>query len=83
MARVIRSSGSWVTEEATYRLIATGGVIMPIASPTTMIRPKCTGSMPSWVTSGSNTGVRMIRALAVSMNTPVSRITATTSSRMT
>ena len=38
----IRSIGSPVIPEATNRLMATGGVIIPIAMPTTNRIPKCT-----------------------------------------
>ena len=44
--------GSPVMPEATNRLMATGGVIMPIAIPTTNTMPKCIRLMPIAFTSG-------------------------------
>ena len=70
----IRSIGSPVIPEATNRLMATGGVIMPMAIPTTKRIPKCTVLMPMALTSGRNTGERIMIAEEVSMKTPASRM---------
>ena len=59
---------------ATNRLMATGGVIMPMAMPTTNRMPKCSVDTPSARTRGRNTGVRMMMAEEVSMNTPAIRM---------
>ena len=69
--------------EATNRLMATGGVIMPMAMPTTKRMPKCRVEMPSARTSGRKTGVRMMIAEDVSMNTPATRIIREIRKRMT
>ena len=70
----IRSIGSPVIPEATNRLMATGGVIIPMAIPTTNRIPKCTVLIPMALTSGRNTGERMMIAEEVSMKTPASRM---------
>ena len=70
----IRSIGSPVIPEATKRLMATGGVIMPMAIPTTNRIPKCTVLIPMALTSGRNTGERIMIAEEVSMKTPASRM---------
>ena len=66
--------GIFVTEDATNRSIATGGVIIPIAIPTVNISPKCMRLTPSILINGRNTGVRSIIAEDVSMNTPAMSI---------
>ena len=79
----IFSSDSPVMPEATNRLMATGGVIMPMAMPTTKRMPKCRVEMPSARTSGRKTGVRIMIAEDVSMNTPATRIIREIRKRMT
>ena len=69
--------------EATNRLMATGGVIMPMAMPTTNSTPKCSVEMPSARMSGRKTGVRMMIAEEVSMNTPAIRMISEIRKRMT
>ena len=63
-----------VTLEATNRLIATGGVIIPMEMPIVKIRPKWTRLIPNALTSGRKTGVSRITAEDVSMNTPAIKI---------
>ena len=48
----------------------TGGVISPMPRLTIMIMPKCTGSMPRVLTTGSRMGVRMRISGAMSISVP-------------
>ena len=73
-ALAIFSIGRPVMPVATNKLIATGGVIIPIAIPTTKRMPKCRVDTPNARTNGRNTGVRIIIAEDVSMKTPAIRI---------
>ena len=57
-------------EEATKRFTPIGGVTKPTARFTTIITPKCIGSMPISVTIGSNIGVRINIAGVVSITIP-------------
>ena len=70
----IFSIGSPVMPEATNRLMATGGVIMPMAIPTTNTIPKCTRLIFIALTKGKNTGVKIMMAEDVSINTPAIRM---------
>lgn len=70
----IFSIGCPVILVATYRLIATGGVIIPIAIPTTKRIPKWSVEIPRPRMRGRKTGVRRMIAEEVSMNTPATRI---------
>ena len=79
----IFSSGRFVMPDATNRLMATGGVIMPMAMPTTNRMPKCSVEIFSARTSGRKTGVRMMIAEEVSMNTPATRMMREIRNRMT
>ena len=63
--------------------MATGGVIMPMAMPTTKRMPKWSVEMPSARTSGRKTGVRMMIAEEVSINTPAIRMMSEIRNRMT
>ena len=75
--------GSPVIPVATNRLMATGGVIIPMAMPTTNRMPKCSVDTFSARTSGRNTGVRMMIAEEVSINTPAIRMMMEISSMIT
>ena len=48
------------TAVATNKFAPYGGVINPIANATVITSPKCTGSIPNFVTIGSNIGVKII-----------------------
>jgi hypothetical protein len=48
-----------VMPEATYRFRPTGGWHMPTSMFTTMMMPKCTGSMPSFMAMGNRMGARI------------------------
>ena len=61
----------------------TGGVSRPIIRFSTMIRPKCTGSMPSLAMIGMNTGTRIVIAAIVSMKQPTNSRKMLASSRNT
>ena len=74
--------GSPVIPEATKRLMATGGVIMPMARPTAKTTPKWTRFTPMAFTSGRNTGVSRMIAEEVSMNTPATRMMSPIRKRM-
>src|SRR6266542_2483424 len=63
--------------------IPTGGVSSPIIRFSTMIRPKCTGSMPSFAMIGMNTGTRIVIAAIVSMKQPIKSKNTLASSRNT
>ena len=77
-AFAITSIGLPVMPDATKRLMATGGVIIPIAIPTTKRMPKWIRSTPIPCTSGNKTGVKIIIADDVSINTPAMMITRAT-----
>ena len=67
----------------TNRTTPTGGVIMPMVRLTARMIPKWIGSTPTDVARGSSSGVKMTRALIVSMNVPTkSRIRLMMSSIM-
>ena len=72
--REILSIGKPVIPEATNKFMATGGVIMPIAMPTTNKTPKCIVETPRAFINGRKTGVSRIIALEVSMKTPAVKI---------
>ena len=66
------------------RLTPNGGVSKPIIRLRTMTRPKCRGSMPTLVSNGARTGIRMLMAAMVSIKQPMNnkktlRIKSTTS----
>src|SRR6266511_4159699 len=65
------------------RTMPTGGVSRPIIRFSTMIRPKCTGSMPSLAMIGMNTGTRIVIAAIVSMKQPTKSRKILASSRKT
>ena len=58
---------------ATMRTLATGGVCCPMPRLTVTMRPKCTGSMPTALTSGITTGTTRMIAAAECRNMPSSR----------
>src|SRR5699024_5468129 len=58
------------TLEATNKLTPIGGVTKQIASATTRMTPKSTGSIPIQVTTRRRIGVKIINAEIVSMNMP-------------
>ena len=68
---------------ATNRLAPSGGVRNPISQQSTNMIPKCTGSTPTFLTTGRRTGVsRMIWAM-LSIHMPMKMRTAQTIARMT
>ena len=77
----IRSSEIRATVHAAKRLTPNGGVIMPMARFTTMIRPKCTGSMPKCMATGAKIGASTMMAALVSMNIPMRNSAALTPSK--
>ena len=66
----IRSKGTLDTLDRTYSTMPTGGVRSPIIRFSIMMIPKWTGSTPMAVTTGRNTGVRMMMDGVESMNMP-------------
>lgn len=58
---------------ATKRFSPNGGVNMPIAPLTTIIIPKCTGSIPKLSASGRNNGANIVVDDAGSINIPTIR----------
>lgn len=62
--------GKFAMLDDTNRVIPTGGVDKPIARFVTVIRPKCMGSMPNFVTIGSKMGTIKIIAGVVSRIVP-------------
>ncbi len=77
----MRSSEILATVQAANRLTPNGGVIMPSARFTTMITPKCTGSMPKCIATGARIGASTMIAALVSMNMPITNSAALTPSR--
>src|SRR6266511_1073685 len=55
------------------RITPNGGVSVPISRFTTMMMPKCTGSMPSATTVGNSVGVAIRRIAVVSMKQPLTK----------
>ena len=77
----MRSSEIFATVQAANRFTPNGGVIMPSARFTTMIRPKCTGSMPKCCATGARIGASTMMEALVSMNMPMTNSAAFTPSR--
>ena len=69
------------TVQAANRFTPKGGVIMPSARFTTMMMPKCTGSMPKCIATGTRIGASTMIAALVSMNMPIRNSAALTPSR--
>ena len=63
-------TGISVKDDATNKLTPIGGVTKPIARFTTIITPKCIGSIPIAVTIGNKIGVKIRIAGVVSMTIP-------------
>ena len=78
---MIRSSEILATVQAANRFTPKGGVIMPRARLTTMIMPKCTGSMPKCMATGARIGASTMMAALVSMNMPMTNSAALIPSR--
>ena len=80
MLKMLNGKKHIVTSGYTYigngieinRTVSTGGVIIPTAKFIQIIIPKCTGSTPSWVTTGINKGAIIIIAAPPSRNIPKS-----------
>ena len=70
MARTTSSIRSLATALPTKSTAPTGGVISPMPRFTIMIMPKCTGSMPMALATGSSTGVRIKIKGAMSIKVP-------------
>ena len=68
--RLRRSSDTFASWLATNRFAPSGGVRNATSFVTTKRIPKWIGSMPSWTTTGSRTGVTMMIVDRVSMNMP-------------
>ena len=62
---------TFVIPEVTNKATPTGGVIKPITRFKDTITPKWTGSIPSWETTGINTGTIIMIAASVSRNIPI------------
>ena len=75
------SSGIRATVQAANRFTPKGGVIMPSARLTTMITPKCTGSMPKCMATGARIGASTMIEAEVSMNMPIRNSAMFTPSR--
>jgi hypothetical protein len=69
-AFAVSSGEHSIMEEVVYKAIPTGGVMIPIVVTVIMTMPKCTGSIPNEVTTGSNIGVRRSATTVVSTNIP-------------
>ena len=78
---MIRSSDILATVHAANRLTPKGGVIMPSARLTTMMMPKCTGSIPKCMATGTKMGASTMMAAEVSMNMPMTNKAAFTPKR--
>tara|TARA_B110000881_G_scaffold191462_1_gene183447 strand:+ start:172 stop:456 length:285 start_codon:yes stop_codon:yes gene_type:complete len=50
-----------------------GGVIFPIAQPTVVTTPKCTGSTPKLCAIGKINGIKIMVAEKLSINMPIKR----------
>src|SRR5690606_10856429 len=68
---MILSSDILATAQAAKRLTPKGGVIMPMARFTTMMVPKCTGSTPNFMATGTRMGASTMMEADVSMNMPM------------
>jgi hypothetical protein len=62
--------GKFAIPDDTNRVIPTGGVLIPIARFVTVMRPKCMGSTPNFVTIGNRMGTIRIIAGVVSRIVP-------------
>ena len=58
------------TPAPTKRIVPTGGVHNPIHKLSTIMIPKCTGSIPKLVTTGKKIGVKIKTAGVMSMKVP-------------
>ena len=67
----IFSIESPVIRAATKRLIPIGGVKKPISHVRTVKIPNTTGSIPSFVTNGKNTAVKIIICATLSSHIPI------------
>jgi len=75
------SSDSPVIPQLTKRHTPTGGVAMPMAKFKTMMKPKCSGSMPNPCAMGASIGASRIIAAPDSINMPTTRRKTFTSKR--
>lgn len=73
-ATAVFSSLTLPTLEATNKLTPSGGVTNPIASETTRMIPKWTGSTPTAITTGKRIGVKTTKAEIVSINSSTWKI---------
>ena len=83
MALVTIPSGSLATAAPVKSTVPTGGVIRPMPKFTIMIIPKCTGSTPSILTTGSKMGVRIRMRGDMSIRQPSSSSMMLMSARIT
>ena len=60
-------------EQAVISTLATGGVCWPMARFSVTMRPKCTGSMPTALTSGITIGTTRMMAAAECRNRPMTQ----------
>ena len=70
------------TAAATNCTGPSGGVLRPMPRFRIMMTPKCTGSMPNFITTGRKIGVVMMISGAMSMKVPRTRSTMLIISRM-
>src|SRR5437867_1722469 len=83
MAMVVFSTERLATRASTNSTMPIGGCNKPIIRFSTMISPKCTGSIPSCCTTGMSTGTRMVIAATGSRKHPTNSISKLASSRNT
>ena len=82
-ARTTDIIGIFATPEVTKRLSPTGGVIMPISIFTTIMIPRCIGSIPSSIAIGKTRGATITSNPEGSINCPpISKITLTITKNM-
>ena len=72
----------FATPTPTKSTAPTGGVHSPMQRLSTMMIPKCTGSMPRSTATGRKMGVKMSTAGVMSMNVPTTSSTRLIMSRM-
>src|SRR5262245_65859517 len=73
MAMVVRSIDNLATLDRTKRTIPSGGCRRPIIRLSVIMKPKCTGSMPTFTMTGIKTGTRMLIDAIGSRKQPMTR----------
>ncbi len=78
---VVRSNDSLATRESTNSTVPMGGCSRPIIRLSTITRPKCTRSMPSFWQIGTRMGTSSVIAAVGSRKQPTNSISRFASSR--